>query len=577
MPGRPSAHLTGATIGLLRSKSGCKTCKIRRVKCGEEKPHCVRCTSTGRTCEYERIKSSKFSSTSSVLPVLTNPLSLSPNTVWRERRAFAYYFQHAASSVGGGLDVDFWRTIVPQVCRSEPAVWDAIISVSALFESPEPIVDPGLTQNHRDALGWYSRSVSAVRQQIQRGSIDTFVGLISCVLFICIEALQGGVDEAIQLFCQGVHLILALRAQIADGLVTAAKAALLEDTIVPIFIRLGLIGFTFSRAQISALLRDSEHKPIRLFVSLRSAREGIVRLAAEIQFFQHTCEEHLLRPDVSHVPPELMDLQTVLSDRLRDWHTAFVNLMESMHATEAVTPQDIGTGALFSAVYEALFIMLEVCVSSTEAITDTFLPNFQRIVEQSRITLDASMRSDGTQPPFTFDINPGIPLWFTCLRCRDPTIRREALALMLRSPRVQGFHSCMSAVTFGERIMLLEEMNGEVMSAAPEPMHFSTTESLIGYQYSPYSSDSPSRASPGSSDPETFTPTAQAIPEEARIGHFDVFQPEKGLPPEMTEEVMAKWNLSRDRPFLGFWRNERDPTNGTWRMVREYIPMDLKY
>ncbi|KAJ5373600.1 hypothetical protein N7517_005606 [Penicillium concentricum] len=32
-------------------KSGCMTCKVRRVKCDEEKPHCRRCISTGRKCD----------------------------------------------------------------------------------------------------------------------------------------------------------------------------------------------------------------------------------------------------------------------------------------------------------------------------------------------------------------------------------------------------------------------------------------------------------------------------------------------------------------------------------------------
>ncbi|KAJ5150527.1 uncharacterized protein N7500_010716 [Penicillium coprophilum] len=32
-------------------KSGCMTCKIRRVKCDEEKPQCRRCVSTGRKCD----------------------------------------------------------------------------------------------------------------------------------------------------------------------------------------------------------------------------------------------------------------------------------------------------------------------------------------------------------------------------------------------------------------------------------------------------------------------------------------------------------------------------------------------
>ncbi|KAG9243334.1 hypothetical protein BJ878DRAFT_123598 [Calycina marina] len=32
-------------------KTGCVTCKLRRVKYGEEKPYCTRCTSTGRHCD----------------------------------------------------------------------------------------------------------------------------------------------------------------------------------------------------------------------------------------------------------------------------------------------------------------------------------------------------------------------------------------------------------------------------------------------------------------------------------------------------------------------------------------------
>ncbi|CAI6330555.1 unnamed protein product [Periconia digitata] len=34
-----------------KTTCGCKTCKIRKIKCDESKPHCHRCTSTGRKCD----------------------------------------------------------------------------------------------------------------------------------------------------------------------------------------------------------------------------------------------------------------------------------------------------------------------------------------------------------------------------------------------------------------------------------------------------------------------------------------------------------------------------------------------
>lgn len=163
-------------------------------------------------------------------PVLDRPLSLVPSGVARERRAFAHYFQHAASSIAGGLDIDFWGGVVTHVCRSEPAVWDAVNAISALFENSEPCFDPvwlrrndnngeTLRPEHCDALRWYARSLATMRRQLDRGCVDINIALISCVLFICIETLQGRVEEALRLYEQGVSLIIELRAGGCWGLV----------------------------------------------------------------------------------------------------------------------------------------------------------------------------------------------------------------------------------------------------------------------------------------------------------------------------------------------------------------------
>ncbi|CAL5874833.1 uncharacterized protein PFLUO_LOCUS9135 [Penicillium psychrofluorescens] len=538
-----STLLTTSSLRPPKSKLGCKTCKIRRVKCGEEKPSCLRCSNTGRKCDYE-------GTAISFKPV--SPLSLSPNTVWRERRAFAYYFEEAAPSVGGELDVDFWRTIVPQICRSEPAVWDAINSISALFESPEPFPDLAfvrqgdsctLNQNHRDAISWYSRSVSAVRQRIERGDIDIFVGLVSCVLFICIEALQGGMEEALQLYSQGVHLIHTFRAHAATGVVSAAHAFLVEDTIVPIFIRLGTIAPTTSSNPVGTLLLDAEET--YEFVSLKSARDAMALLGTEAQLFQRTCVNHIREFRVSHVPPELEDQQIALSTRLRKWYTAYTDLMESLGTKYVLSPQQIRTGALLVAYHETMIVILATCVTSrSEILTDAYLPNFQTIIDQSRIALDASARPDGTQPPFTFDASIAVPLWFTCLRCRDPSLRRTALALLRRTPQVYGFYKNTHATTFVEKMVVVETMLA--VNAAQEMASATTLES-----------------------------SNTSIPEEARLGPVTVFRAREGFPPGTTEEEIAKWSHNPDQAFLRFSRNKHELASDTWQLVHEYIPIDL--
>jgi hypothetical protein len=260
------------------------------------------------------------------------------------------------------------------------------------------------------------------------------------------------VDEASQLYRQGVRLILAFRAQIAAGIVSVANAALLEDVIVPIFLRLGSIALPLSAHQVGSSLGEIEDTQTQEFDSLKSAREGIVLIAAENQVFQGECVVYLREPDTFNKLQSLTPQQSALSARLKKWHSAFINLVVSLRRREILSPQQIGMGALFFATYEALFITLRICLSSTHTDTDAYIPNFQNIVEQSEIALDATAGLDGTHPPYKFELSIGLLLWFTCLRCREPRIRRTAFALLRRSPRVLGFYQTRSAATFGDQV-----------------------------------------------------------------------------------------------------------------------------
>ncbi|KAL3447690.1 hypothetical protein BJX65DRAFT_307751 [Aspergillus insuetus] len=609
-PPKPNANASGNGFGPLRSRRGCKTCKTRRVKCGEEKPTCLRCSSTGRKCEYEGAKFGTYSSApaSTVVSLLefdklrspsSSPTSstLSSNSVWRERRAFAYYFQHAASFVGG-LDADFWSSVVPQVCRIEPAVWDAIIALSAMFENREedshtassPTTTSSnspslsLTENRRDALTWYSRSVSAVRQRISRGSGDVFIGLISCVLFICIEALQGSTEEAIRLYAQGVQLIVALRAQIAAGAIPASKASLLEDTIVPIFVRLAIMALTVSGISVENLMAETAQL-LTGFASLKAAREALVLLTIDIQQFQGVCEEHHTKVAYTgDIPPDFITHQTALFLRLRDWHTAFATLTNTLRLkSETPPPKETSTIALLTAYHEMAYTITAICISPRKTLTDKYLSNFQNIVDNSRLALDASARSDGSQPPFTFDIGVGFPIWFTCLRCADRGIRRQALALLRRAPQVEGFYGNSTITVSAEAIMVIEESLAVAITALRDQHAGEVVDT------SRISIFNANRFTVASESQETALPTltVAGIPEEARIKPLVPFRPRDGIPPGLTREDVGRWGRPGDAWFLLFSRLDRDrgrdqdghsadgDANGAWREVFDCIPAEM--
>ena len=449
-----------------------------------------------------------------------------------------------------------------------------MIAISSLFESPDPCPDliprhrggrpHALSQRHQDALDWYSRSVTTVRQSIEKGGVDTFVGLITCILFICIETLLGSAAEALRLYTQGIHLIHALRAQSECGAVSASKVFFLQDTIIPLFVRLGAVSLHSVWALASTLVDESADvfamKPE--FTSLKSARDSIVVLATEIPLFENECEEYLKISRAWHISEDMMNRQRALSARLEYWHIAFMKFME-----DGLPSSQAGTGALLLTYYDMLSVMLAVCVSSSRITTDACFHNFQNIVEQGTVAVDSLTRDDGTLPPFTFEVGVGLPLWFTCLRCREPTVRRAALSLLRRTHRVYGLYKRDEGAALAEAIMLFEE------SHAIEPSKASNT---INDQLSILDSTSMLAASPSPPASETEAQITQAlIPQDARIRPHGVFRPRDGLPPEVTANDMVQWKGKDDQLFMQYSWNQYERHSNTWTRIYGYVPIGL--
>lgn len=472
-------------------------------------------------------------------------LSLSPNSVYQERRAFEFYFLWASRQLSGGMRVDFWTSVIPQICRSEPAVWDAVIAISALFEHPDQCRDftflrsphgrsQPLSTIQQNALAWYSRSISSVRSQIDRRGADPYIALISCILFICIEMIQGRVEEALQLYQQGVSLIFDLRTQTSRGIVSMSKVSLLEDTIVPLFLRLCAISLTISGVQPIGLYRLIKIDSPRMFESLDDARSCITELSTEVQTFEKNATKHVQAVGRdSDVAQEMLDRQQSLKDRLANWYHAYIAMCNNLQP-EATIPQSLEPVLL--AYHAALLIYTSECLTQQEMVYDNHLAGFVTIVEQASLALASTAGPTGTQPPFTFEMSAGIPLFLTCMKCRDATIRRKALQLLKQGPPMQGFFKCMPVSQLAEKIINIEESYGLALREATGD----------------YSVN---------------------IPEEARIFRYGVFRPQDGLPPGILEEDLAKHAYFPEQLFLEFSRNKFDVDNNRWKWITEVIPL----
>ncbi|KAI1779570.1 hypothetical protein F4818DRAFT_145091 [Hypoxylon cercidicola] len=157
-------------------RTGCITCKIRRVKCDETKPACTRCTSTGRKCDGydgQAPPRRKKQPTEPAVPNAVTSMTTEPHLAKRhelarhsfaaacrgnsslrvlrplaadiegteqERQFFHQFRRYAeaglamhASSLGPG----FWQRLVPQLGYSDPAVRHALIALGASYQSAQ--------------------------------------------------------------------------------------------------------------------------------------------------------------------------------------------------------------------------------------------------------------------------------------------------------------------------------------------------------------------------------------------------------------------------------------------------------
>ncbi|KAJ5088698.1 transcriptional regulator family: Fungal Specific TF [Penicillium angulare] len=448
-------------VGRPKSKTGCDTCKARRVRCGEEKPQCLRCSSTGRQCSYSLSSTPNGKKTESP----HQQIALYSHQGSRERRAFEYYFHKAGPALSGVLDVAFWRGSVLQICRMEPAIWDAIISLSSLYERPpihesspfRLINSPAEVEHlyHHEALVWYSRSLAVVQQRIDRGEADLSVCLISCILFIAIELLQGNRRGALNLCTQGIQMMnTAIRRATGSMGAVSNKAfidrASLFSVVKPIFRRLDTWALITDGTSSTDWSFDPD--PVNMQVkSIEEARNVLCNIVTDMKSLNIETKRHWNLPAEKRANniSDLASRRSSLKNRLSHWHQSFTSLPNF--------DQDSGGSALLLMTFTSVLIEIETCLDSNQMTYDNFEAEFTQIIDYATTAISSTRSPEGNQPRFVFEVGVFLPLFITALKCRFPRIRRRALQLLHEAPPAQGVFMCVPAAQAVAVLVALEE------------------------------------------------------------------------------------------------------------------------
>ncbi|KAF8859255.1 hypothetical protein BDZ45DRAFT_801772 [Acephala macrosclerotiorum] len=215
------------------SKRGCNTCKVRRVKCGEERPSCLRCTSTGRKCDgyfYGSNSRSQFTTSATISPPNRNPTltvahaqtptitPLPPAQLFgngQEHRSFAFFRDFSCRRLAYSYPSKFWEQILFQACHNEPAVRHATIALGALHErfvlGNKGLPDMQQLDNISGTfpLEQYTKALRMLASRLQDTSTE--VVLMASILFSYFESIRGHHASVASHIINAVKIIAELK------------------------------------------------------------------------------------------------------------------------------------------------------------------------------------------------------------------------------------------------------------------------------------------------------------------------------------------------------------------------------
>ncbi|KAF2633224.1 hypothetical protein BU25DRAFT_444037 [Macroventuria anomochaeta] len=233
-----------------KTRTGCKTCKIRRIKCDETKPHCKRCTTTGRACDgydpgFVPTRTSPPTRTPSTSPPLLTlgqdivdfaleirsfdaPSFLVPLLRLEsddERINLQFYIKHAGPALARSSNSAFWQRQVLQAAHQYASIQHCVIALGAMyrrfFECTSSHIGKDVSnQQFQFALSQSNKAIQRlVRDQIENsrtGVVDKLTAMTCCVLFGSMANLQGQQQAALDHLRSGIRMLKETKLQSYD-------------------------------------------------------------------------------------------------------------------------------------------------------------------------------------------------------------------------------------------------------------------------------------------------------------------------------------------------------------------------
>jgi len=404
-------------------------------------------------------------------------------------RYFRYYCDEVSAQISGTFMTTLWDRLIPQAGEIEPVIRHAIVALGALSKSrltsPYTIMTctPKNPSIHlQRGLYYYGMALKAMRAKIQTSNESPRTILLTCILFFCLETMQGSIISATAHASNGANL--HYRWILADKLPAYPLFPSTQSTQNPI-IELDLyLAFESLDIQALGFLENRPSAVHRSFVAF--LEEVIARMPGtfatleECKRWWHVVLRRNLHVIVG-VRRDLMDgvspshgtkedVRTLLYQSFSDskpgntvWchsgrttHVASHEmLMELQRCREDIERWERASGSIIGPLIDqgkgtkdewlarvlmvqkaTNLITLASTLSPPETAYDDFMSEFRTIVTLASCLPQFSPSAD-RGPVFQFPIAVVPGLYNVGLRCRDKVVRGQAIDMLLKRPGYQ--------------------------------------------------------------------------------------------------------------------------------------------
>ncbi|CEJ91508.1 hypothetical protein VHEMI07212 [[Torrubiella] hemipterigena] len=188
-------------------RTGCMTCRRRRLKCDEAKPSCRRCIINRFECTYSYTESRNQHRLVMLLPqpsAAVAPLQKQPESA--DLETFHVFKEYALSHCSDLFDEEFWRVFMLQAAQRYPAVWHAAMAIGSAHN--QQLLQTSTNKTNYKALSHYSKALQYLIH-VDHTNLrpeDCEMLLLTCILLVGYCTLQGDMEQAVMHISNSIYV-----------------------------------------------------------------------------------------------------------------------------------------------------------------------------------------------------------------------------------------------------------------------------------------------------------------------------------------------------------------------------------